>query len=408
MQPRRLSQQAALTMPFTLSDGNRFDGDFAVAAAPGYTPTPQESTFVDKISAVVDDLAADVADDPADPDGAPSALAVARRQQRKQAASELRAQAEAVNNGQILPLTVADNVLVIKGKYRCELEHLSGSLFVVGEKTDPNSQLSVDLSIRVASGLPPPNDIPSPDKQELFVALNSAATVIKAVCQRLHQRADNWWKPDAVSKSEHKRAGELLDQYIKKLAGIGRLGLEDQNTPLAKLALNGLRAEFVAQQAGRIKNAYIRSLGLAAGGAALLFLVLYVLVVTESIRSAWWQLHKTFLLAAMGGAVGTWLSFSIRRVQLSFDDLAMLEEDLLDPGARVVFVVGLTLAACLLFWTGAINLEIGDLKTRPPSFAATGSIGLLVGVFCGLSERALATALSGRAATFVKGIAGGT
>jgi hypothetical protein len=113
-----------------------------------------------------------------------------------------------------------------------------------------------------------------------------------------------------------------------------------------------------------------------------------------------------FLIAATGASLGTWLSFSIRRVSLTFEDLGLLEDDLLDPGVRVIFVIALTMTACLLFWTGAMNIEIGLLKTG--SLKGDGEIAMLVGIFCGLSERALATAISGRATAFVKGIAGGS
>jgi hypothetical protein len=113
------------------------------------------------------------------------------------------------------------------------------------------------------------------------------------------------------------------------------------------------------------------------------------------------------LLAATGAAAGTWVSFAIRRLDLPFEDLPMLEESSLDPPFRILFVVALTFTVCLLFWTSAINIEIGNLKTGPDSFKTTGSIAFLVGMFCGLSERALATAVSGRAAAFVRGVAGG-
>src|SRR5205085_4893205 len=106
-------------------------------------------------------------------------------------------------------------------------------------------------------------------------------------------------------------------------------------------------------------------------------------------------------LAGTGAAIGTWLSFSIREVQLSFDHLGVVEADLLDPAFRVLFVVALTVTACLLFWTGVMNIEIGNLKTTPAALDKAGTIALLIGLFCGLSERTLATSISGRAATFV-------
>lgn len=73
---------------------------------------------------------------------------------------------------------------------------------------------------------------------------------------------------------------------------------------------------------------------------------------------------------------------------------------------RVIFVVVLTMAACLLFWTGAINVKIGDLNTEANWFSKTGTVAVLVGFFCGLSERALSSAIAGRATAFVGGIAG--
>ena len=86
----------------------------------------------------------------------------------------------------------------------------------------------------------------------------------------------------------------------------------------------------------------------------------------------------------------------------------MVEESALDPPVRILFVIVLTVTACLLFWNGAINFEIGEFKTQPAAFKSMGSAALLVGLFAGLSERALATAISGRAAAFSKGIAGAT
>jgi hypothetical protein len=47
-----------------------------------------------------------------------------------------------------------------------------------------------------------------------------------------------------------------------------------------------------------------------------------------------------------------------------------------------------------------MNIEVGMLKTTE----FRGVTSFLVGVFAGLSERALATAMAGRAAAFVRGI----
>jgi hypothetical protein len=247
--------------------------------------------------------------------------------------------------------------------------------------------------------------VASPEKRDLFVAINKAGTVIRTVCQRMHERADKrWWrKTDTAARVRTQR---LLDEYMGKLHGIAVIGLELSYTQLASSALGELRNEFFAQEAGRIKKKYVRLLGLWAGAAAFVLFALYASVVKDHDPGEWWFEHKTFLLAAAGAAIGAWISFSVRQVQFTFDDLVMLEEDSLDPPLRVVFVIGLTLTACLMFWTGAINIEIGNLKTAAGSFKSSGSIALLIGIFAGLSERALATAISGRAAAFVKTIGG--
>jgi hypothetical protein len=122
---------------------------------------------------------------------------------------------------------------------------------------------------------------------------------------------------------------------------------------------------------------------------------------------SWWDAHRSFLLAAAGASLGTWASFSVRQVTLTFEQLAAPEEELLDAPLRVIFVVVLTMAACLLFWTGAINLKIGELNTEAVSFSKIGTVAILVGFFCGLSERALSSAIAGRATAFIGGIAGG-
>jgi hypothetical protein len=266
------------------------------------------------------------------------------------------------------------------------------------------------LDINLLGGLPPPQDTPSPEKQELYVQINKAHTVVRAVCDRMEERAERGLKAwlGYPNKSAQRRARILHTEFLTKLHGIAWIGLELEFTSLAKLALAELRNEFFVLEAGRIKNTYVRWLGAWAGLAGLAFLIAYVVIDTKGAQWPWGYDHKNFLLAACGASVGTWASFSIRQVQFSFEDLVMVEENSLDPPVRVLFVFVLTMAACLLFWNSAINIEIGNLSTRPEVFRNSGSAALLVGLFAGLSERALATAISGRAAAFVKGIAGAT
>jgi hypothetical protein len=432
----------------------RFEGDFELVVVRDYVPTQPEIAYKMRLETVRKALANDEMRD-AREKYSPELLK-ARKELRKEAAARLRAEAVQFCKGRLSAQTAEENALIYLGQYIEARDRLLGKLFQISV-IPAGCDLAEELEIKVASGLPAPNDTPSQEKQELFVQLANATTVIRTVCQQIGDRVTRRSAGDI--KAAKRRARLLQDEYIRKLAGIGRIGLEGPHTGLAKLALTSLKSEFVAREGGRIKNRYVRRLGLWSAAFGALFLIAYAGIVwtstcavvpsgnaTASCPAAswtwsgpalhaaagscaastwvwsgpathappgicavswpWWDAHKMFLLAAAGAAIGTWISFAIRRLDLPFEDLALLEEQSLEPPFRILFVTALTLIVCLLFWNGAVNIEIGNLKTGPEFFKHNGTIALLIGVFGGLSERALATAVSGRAAAFVKGVAG--
>jgi hypothetical protein len=388
----------------------RFAGEFAVELT-SFVPDAGEQAYLDRQKHLIDDLAADEADDVKA--NYSDAGLEARRAQRKDALDRLRKNFSFWREGTSSDLAAA-NVSFVRGRYSGQRERLARKLFTVTpvRGKDGDKDFNVDIEIKVASGLPPPDNTPTSDQQDLFVAINKADMVIGTVCRQIRARAHRrcFAKP-----ADDKRGLQLLGEFIDKLAGIARLGLEGPHSGLAKQSLASLRDEFVAREAEEILNRYVRRLGLWAGGFAVFFLLFYVMVRTQAcadvkgaaVCNSWWDAHKTFLLAAAGASIGTWASFSVRQINLTFEQLATPEEELLDAPMRIIFVVVLTMAACLLFWTGAINLRIGDLNTEPAWFIKTGTVAMLIGFFCGLSERALASAIAGRASAFVGGVAGG-
>jgi hypothetical protein len=407
----------------------RFTGDFVVAST-NYQWDPEEATYVQSIASVLDTLAKDEAADKAL--GYPSGRLEARENCRTEAARILRKDFETFRKNGVDAAKAFKNALIAQGTYVGKRDRFELSLFNVSLKKGaagaPDADLAVGLEIHVEDGLPPPEDAPSKEKQDLFIDINKAKAVITTVVHQMQDRAEKvqdraaninkrwWWLWSwwwwlwfgdlRRAQAEQVLARQLLDKYLRKLEDIARIGLEGPNTSLAKLALDQTRADFTIEQAGRIKNAYVRRLGVAAALWAALLLLAYGIVHNVGTAAGWWYQHEAFLVAATGASIGTWLSFSIRRVGLAFSDLPILEVDLLDPSVRIIFVIGLTLTACLLFWTGVMNIEIGSLKTNAPDFMHKGSVAMLIGVFFGISERALATAISGRAAAFVTGIGG--
>lgn len=407
------SQYAATAPKFATIDRNPpgFEGDFEIVTVQSFVPSADAQAFLDSVQKATTEFAADKASDIAG-DFSPSVVTF-RERQRKTTADTLRGLIADFSGGKLQGAAAAESVLLIRGRYQALRDRLKRRLFNVKllseEKKQEADSTEWILDINLLGGLPPPEDLPSADKQQLYVQINKAHTVIRTVCDRIGERAERSWRAKLgwQDRSAPRRARLVHKEFIEKLHGVAWIGLELNFTELAKLTLAELCNEFFVLEAGRIKNIYVRNLGLWAGLFAFAFLAAYLFVEINHPTWAWGRSHKTFLLAACGASIGTWASFSVRQVQFTFDDLVMLDENALDPPLRVAFVVTLTLITCLLFWTGALNIEIGNLKTQQVNFQSSGSIAFLVGMFAGLSERALATAISGRAAAFVRSVAGG-
>lgn len=347
---------------------------------------------------------------------ADAALVTAKIPLRKNIMQALYADADKFCGKELSAKDAVRRLIFQKGRYEAERSKLEANLFLVREKIERRSgptkngisaignsnselQIAVDLEIVVRSGRADPT-IP-PRKHDLHIALDSALTVIKKCCDRI--RSKNKTQADI-----------LLDEFIRKLAGIGRVGLEGDHPELAIAALDSLKREFFVRKANSIKQQASLSLGIWALAVSFLLTAMYFVArwFTPSISGflgsslsnpaeGFFWIRKEFFLMGSGAAIGTWLSFSIRSLNLSFDDLGTIEDELLGPLFRISFVISLTMVLGLVFWTQAFSISIGEMKVMPPIRGATA---LLVGVFCGLSERALATAMSSRAAAFVKGI----
>jgi hypothetical protein len=388
----------------------RFERDFDTVVVSGYVPGADEQALLDSVEAAKTELAADKGGD--DTGNFSKAVIAAREALRKSVSDDLRSQIEGFFSSGKSAKAAAEQVLLTRGQYQARRDRLKRRLFNVtftSEKKKPDDTDSISiLNIKLLGGLPEPDDKPSPEKEKLYVQINKALTVVIKVCEGIDDRAEKGlfaWIFGPNQKLQ-KRSRVLQGEFLTRLYEVAWIGLELNFTSLALLTLEEVRNDFFVREAGRIKNMYGNRLGVSAGLAAAALILVYIGFYTERLTWEWGNEHRSFLLAACGAAIGTWASFSFRQVQFSFDDLVMVEEGSLDPPARILFVIVLTMAACALFWNGAVNIEIGSLKTNSDAFRHSGSIALLIGLFCGLSERALATAIAGRASALVKGVAG--
>lgn len=315
---------------------------------------------------------------------------------RHEVAKDLRMDAEKFCAGGLNATKALQNVWIMRGRYANAKDRLDRSQFAVSP-WPPNAK-ATDLLVSINAG--GAHDEVAPEKQKLYIALENAATVIKACCARLD--------PSSA------RTINMLDEFINKLAACGRVGLTGTHPGLAQDALTTVKAEFFARNAGVIKQrANDALIKWAFGGAMVLALPYFLLrwwdqLVTDKaqrvgLHTSFFYMRKEFFLLAAGAAIGTWLSFSIRNLDLAFDDLGRFEDEFLGPWVRIIFVVTLAAIVGLLFWSGAFSISIGNMKILP---SISGATALLVGLFSGLSERALASAVSSRAAVFIRGVAG--
>ena len=390
---------------FTFLSPGGFATEFQVAARAGYVPTDAEGGFIACLNGCV------------------GAIDGQRLRQRDATDAELLAVWTVVRDNAVKRLRgVADTLAAlapgiardaaardsmaecwrIEGQFREYLRRLDTVPFTVVK--EPNAEdpkltgeiriVVRDSPITVAAGL-------------LKAELDSAVTLTKAVLTERERAAvgAEWWMGRREPVLEARRR---LSEYMTQLHGIATVGLtnlDPTQAVFARVDLQRYRAEFLVREAGAVKNRYVWRLGVWCLLVAVVSVAAYAVVRNNA---QWGLLHvfRNFFLLSCGTAVGTWLSFSLRRVVLTFDDLAVLEEDRLDPGLRVLFMVALVSVVGLLFSTGAVSFGIGPV-TSQAAMLVHGSSALLVGLLAGIAERALGTAVSRRAADFA-GSVGGT
>ncbi|WP_137179229.1 hypothetical protein [Roseomonas sp. AR75] len=221
---------------------------------------------------------------------------------------------------------------------------------------------------------------------------------------------------DRTSMEQQRRRGE----YITELCRIASNGLQSPaSAPTGLKELQAFREAFVDREATAVKNRYVRNLGLKVAGvcAALLFLFLLAVAVEARpglglatsllgapVASRFGEMITplpSFLLLGVGACIGTWLSFALRRPNLSFEQLSLLEEDRLAPLPRILFVAGLTFVVGMLLYSNLISITIGEVAVDVGDADARLPVALALGLLCGIAERALAGVVRSRAEEIV-------
>jgi hypothetical protein len=250
----------------------------------------------------------------------------------------------------------------------------------------------------------------SSELQKLLLGVRQASSVVDVVLERkVHRRGliaralraiGPCAPPPAQAVPEIANARAV---YLRELKDIADEGLASPE--YAQRRLEAFRGAFVDREADAVKNQHVRELGLWALSFSSVLLLLALLTAafgrSLGIQTGHERAVENFLLLAAAACGGTWLSFSLRKVVLAFGDLAVLEEDRLDPAGRLVFVVLLTLLLGLLIETGSVAFSVGGkaITVTPDPLMA-----IVFGAMCGIAERSLSRTVSGHAEKFTGGV----
>ena len=218
--------------------------------------------------------------------------------------------------------------------------------------------------------------------EKTLTALNMLFPYVEGTPKQLRDRANN----------------EKFDLYFEKLVGIAVLSLGQDQPVFGKLSLDNLQEEIRLRESGRVKNQYVRRLGIWAMSFIIPLAIVYLIARHGALFPEWIGKKREFVTLIAGSMLGTWLSFAIRKVELRFSELSIVENDQLDPPIRLLFVAGLTLVVGLIFSTKLATITIGGFDTH---FLTTGTHALLIGLFCGIAEHSLAPTVGARASEFV-------
>lgn len=219
-------------------------------------------------------------------------------------------------------------------------------------------------------------EVVPPEQKKLYVEVESTNNVIKSL------------KNTQV---------EIKQKYFDKLLSLAQAGLigETAQPDLALNSLTKLREEMVLVEGQRIKNSYMVDLGTKA----LILSVVAVALAIASIATAFCSQISMYLFTAFGAFVGTWVSFGARKFNITFEQLSLLEEDMMSPWIRLIYI-GLCSAIFLLMLnTKILSISIGSLSTT--AIKDSVELQIMVGVLCGLVESKIGLNLYKKATTFI-------
>ena len=202
-------------------------------------------------------------------------------------------------------------------------------------------------------------------------------------------------------------ASRPFRHYFDRLLSLAQVGLTGTHPlpPLAQHSLTMLKNEIVAQEAPAIRMRYLNRLGIhalaQASISAILVMVLHHFEVFDKDLFSTTEIVNCGILW-IGCMAGVWLSVGMDPPATRFECLQHLASDSMEPSVRLIFTGLLAIFVALLLNTGVVTIQLGLLSTE--TFLSDFKISLILGMLCGLGEKALSTTVSQRVDQFMDGL----
>lgn len=186
-------------------------------------------------------------------------------------------------------------------------------------------------------------------------------------------------------------------RYFKQLLSLARAGLVGPNAQplISKQALINLQNEVLAREGGKVKNIYMKQLG----GWSLIFACIAFVVGLVFFNCSILKEYSMYFFMWAGCMGGTWLSFGVRKIHLSFEELHIPEADRMNPITRLIFMGLTTMLFGLLLSSEIITVSVGEFSSA--NLSGNLQLSLLFGMLAGLLEKALTINLYKRAFTIL-------
>lgn len=189
-------------------------------------------------------------------------------------------------------------------------------------------------------------------------------------------------------KSLVKTDAGVKKNYIAKVLSLTQAGLVgDSVHPVAACkSLEILKEEILLVEGQRIKNHYMYSLGLSALVLSVILLVVLRMgfLLQENCDISFFSQSAKYIYCIIGAFLGTWISFGARKSSITFEELSLLEKDMMTPVLRLIYIGACSFVVFLLLNTGIVSISFSEISST--SIKEEIELQLALGILCGLVE----------------------